>query len=226
MDETHGALTQLRAYLAQHDLPVNTRLPAERELCENLGVSRNELRKALAVLEDNGELWRHVGKGTFIGSRPVVEDLSVAGIAARTNPGEVMRARLIFEPLLAGEAALNATSDHIAEMKLCLKLSSEAKTWRQYESNDNRFHRTISEASGNSVLEALFDQLNAIRRTVVWGRLRDNASSPPPNHHSFVEHNNVLEAIENRDFRAARAAMNKHLTSVYEKQQIKHDSTE
>jgi len=67
-----SALTQLRAYLAQRELPPEARLPPERELSEILGVSRGELRKALAILEGQGELWRHVGKGTFVGARPVL----------------------------------------------------------------------------------------------------------------------------------------------------------
>ena len=82
-DRGESALTQLRALLAQKELPPSTRLPPERELSELLGVSRGELRKALAVLEKQGELWRHVGKGTFIGARPVAEMSSVAAIAAR-----------------------------------------------------------------------------------------------------------------------------------------------
>src|SRR3546814_2540241 len=82
MDQGQGALTQLRAYLAQRDLPANSRLPPERELCDILGVSRGELRKALAAMESNGELWRHVGKGTFIGARPTKEYSDVAAIAA------------------------------------------------------------------------------------------------------------------------------------------------
>ena len=85
-DRGQSALTQLRAWLAQKQLPPATRLPPERELCEMLGVSRGELRKALAILERQGELWRHVGKGTFIGARPVAELSSVAAIAAQTNP--------------------------------------------------------------------------------------------------------------------------------------------
>jgi DNA-binding FadR family transcriptional regulator len=213
-DEAQGALTQLRAYLAQHDLPANAQLPPERELCDLLGVSRGELRKALAVLESNGELWRHVGKGTFIGSRPVEEFESVAEIAAASNPREVMEARRAIEPILAREAALHATSADIAEMRQCLKASRHAATWRQYENCDNRLHRLVAEASHNTVLVALFDTLNAVRRTVVWGRLRSNSSGPPPEHHSFAEHDILVDAITERDLDAAAAAMDRHLHSV------------
>ena len=143
-DRGQSALTQLRAYLAQKELPPATRLPPERELSEILGVSRGDLRKALAILERQGELWRHVGKGTFIGARPVAELVSVAAIAAQTNPAEVMRARLVIEPELAREAALHATADDIEAMRLCVTGARGAETWRQYESWDNRLHRAIA----------------------------------------------------------------------------------
>lgn len=214
MDEADGALTQLRAWLAQRELPADGRLPPERELCEMLGVSRGELRKALAVLERDGVLWRHVGKGTFAGVRPVDEFASIAHIAAQSNPREVMRARLLIEPMLAREAALNATAEHLNEMRRCIRASREAATWRQYESCDNRFHRTLAEASGNTVLTALFDQLNAVRRTVVWGRLRDQTERPPRDHHSFAEHEHILAALGERDQEAAHRAMQAHLLTV------------
>lgn len=213
-DPGQGALTQLRAYLAQHDLPANSKLPPERELCDFLGVSRGELRKALAVLERNGELWRHVGKGTFIGARPVEEFSSIARITGQTNPREVMQARLLIEPQIAREAALNASADDIAEMRLCLKASREAETWRQYENCDNRLHRLVAEASHNSVLIALFDMLNAVRRAVVWGRLRDKPDRPPADHHSFIEHETLVRAIEDRDLDGAARAMRTHLGTV------------
>ena len=84
-----GALTQLRAWLAQRDFSENGRLPPERQLIDILGVSRGDLRKALAALESNGELWRHVGKGTFIGARPVEEPSSIALVAEKSNPLDV-----------------------------------------------------------------------------------------------------------------------------------------
>jgi len=214
MDQGQGALTQLRAYLAQRDLPSNSRLPPERELCDILGVSRGELRKALAVMESNGELWRHVGKGTFIGARPAKEHSDVAAIAALTNPREVMQARLLIEPQIAREAALNATAGDIAELKQCMAASRQAQTWRQYENCDNRLHRAVAEAAHNTVLLALFDTLNAVRRAVVWGRLRDKVDRPPADHHSFAEHERLVRAIEERDMDGASQSMLRHLSHV------------
>ena len=214
MMEGHSALTQLRAYLAQQELPPNTRLPAERELCEILGVSRGELRKALAVLEEHGDLWRHVGKGTFTGARPVEEHFSIVAISSQTNPADVMRARLLIEPEIAREAALNANAEDIQHMHLCLKGSREAQTWRQYETWDNRLHRVIVEATHNALLLAIFDTLNGVRRAVVWGRLRNEATKPPADHHSFADHDLIVAAIENRDLAASANRMRHHLQRV------------
>ena len=107
--ETQGVLTQLRAYLAHAGGLAGARLPPERQLAEELGVSRGTLRHALADLEAEGLIWRHVGRGTFIGNRPVdtVQDLSE--VTRRTNPAGVMEARLSLEPELARLAALHAT---------------------------------------------------------------------------------------------------------------------
>jgi DNA-binding FadR family transcriptional regulator len=214
MEEGHGALTQLKAYLAQFDPAASPRLPPERELCEALGVSRGELRKALAILEQEGELWRHVGKGTFLGARPAQELSSVAVIAHRTSPGEVMHARLLIEPQIAGEAALHASAVDLAEMRQCIRGAEEALSWRHYESWDNRLHRTVAEAARNTVLLALFDTLNAVRRAVVWGRLRDKIDRPPTDHHSFKEHELLVRAIEERDMDGAGQAMLRHLSHV------------
>lgn len=209
-----GALTQLRAYLAQCGLPENAKLPTERELVELLGVSRGELRKALAVLEREGELWRHVGKGTFLGARPHDEASSVAAIAATTNPAEVMRTRLLIEPVIAREAALHATAQDIAELRNCLRGARAARTWRFYESWDNRLHRTVAHAAHNRLLLSVFDTLNTVRRAVSWGRLRPTLKRPAANHHSFAQHDRIVDAIENRDPRAAAMAMKVHLDFV------------
>jgi DNA-binding FadR family transcriptional regulator len=226
MDAGQSALTQLKAYLAQLNLPDNARLPPERELCDTLGVSRGDLRKALALMEAEGEVWRHVGKGTFLGARPPEELSIIADVASRSNPAEVMRARLVIEPLLAGEAALHATGEAIAEMRACLTGARRAESWRQYENWDNRLHRAVAEGADNMVLLALFDSLNAIRRTVVWGRLRINPERPPADHHSFVDHEEIVAAIEDRDVGAATRAMRRHLDTVSRKLMAAYGSAE
>lgn len=211
-----AVLVQLRAWLTRHDFPPGTKLPPERELCDTLGVSRGELRKALATLETEGQLWRHVGKGTFIGSRRV-EVMSLSEIDRVTNPAEVMRARLLIEPMLAREAALNATQDHIEAMAACILRTRSAQTWRQYETADNEFHRLIALATGNRLLLALFDALNGVRRAVVWGALRPDRQKPPEDHHSFAEHDMIAAAIADRNLDGAAAAMYCHLRAVQHK---------
>jgi|SRR6185312_5008646 DNA-binding FadR family transcriptional regulator len=213
-DGGHAALVQLQAFLAQMDVSGETRLPAERELCESLGVSRGDLRKALMVLEKDRRIWRHVGKGTFVGSGPVEETIGISEIAGRTNPADVMRARLIIEPEIAREAALHATLDDIAAMRRSIVHTRDAATWRQYENVDNLLHRQIAQASRNNVLLGLFDVLNAVRRTVVWGRLRSDGAHPPADHHSFADHEHIVDAIADRDMAGAAAAMRLHLQQV------------
>jgi DNA-binding FadR family transcriptional regulator len=219
-NDTHpekGIVTQLRAYLAQTNLPEDGRLPPERELAVALGVSRTELRKALDVLESEGQLWRHVGKGTFMGSRPLDTFADISALARRSNPAEVMRARIVIEPEIARAAAFTATPADISEMRLCLARSRQADSWRQYEGWDTRLHRTIAEATQNSLLLGLFDTLNAVRRAVTWGRLRTAPMRPLPSHHSFTEHDNIVDAIEHRDMAGAANAMRAHLMTVERK---------
>src|SRR3546814_16992788 len=79
-------------------------------------------------MEGNGELWRHVGKGTFIGARPAKEYSDVGAIAALTNPREVMQARLLIEPQIAREAALNATAGDLGALTPCMLASRPAQT--------------------------------------------------------------------------------------------------
>ena len=147
-----GALVQLRAYIAQGEFALNDRLPPERELCEKLGIARAELRKAFAVLEAEGAIWRHVGRGTFVanGQGHGADFQSIAAIAKRTTPQQVMYARLVLEPQLAREAALCATAEHVEQLHdICAK-ARRADTWRQYETLDNRFHSLVTEATQNT----------------------------------------------------------------------------
>jgi DNA-binding FadR family transcriptional regulator len=213
-----AVVAQVRAFIATQLAPGDGRFPPERELAETLGVSRAELRKALDVLEQEGQLWRHVGKGTFLGSRPIDTVADITAMAKRTSPVEVMQARLTLEPEIARLAALHARPEQIEAMQRIIDKTRTIETWREYESWDNRFHRTIAEATQNALLLGLLDTLNAVRRAVTWGRLRPSGrQKPASDHHSFAEHDIILTAIAERDQAAAAAAMRAHLVTVQTK---------
>ena len=131
-----------------------------------------------------------------------------------TRSWSTLPARIAFEPEVARCAALHATAGQVAEMRSCMLKAQQAPTWRQYEQWDNRLHRTIGEASQNSLLLGLLDTLNAVRRAVTWGRLRDTPLRPPADHHSFEEHARIVAAIADRDGAGAADAMRRHLRSV------------
>jgi DNA-binding FadR family transcriptional regulator len=125
-----------------------------------------------------------------------------------------MRARLAVEPEIAREAALHANADDIAEMRLCVGGARGAETWRHYETWDNRLHRAVAKAAHNPLLLSIFDTVNAVRRTVVWGRMRVDGPRPPADHHSFAEHEAIVAAIEERNLAAAASRMRLHLQNV------------
>ena len=209
-----AALARLRGFLSDSGLAHGDQLPPERQLALRLGLSRADLRKALASLQAEGQLWRHVGRGTFVGSRPLDTVGDIAAMARRTHPGEIMRARLMIEPELARLAALNATPAQLDELRSAALKARQSTSWRHYESLDTRLHRLIAEATQNGLLVALLDTLNAVRRMATWGRLRAHPLRPGRDHHSFAEHDCIVDAIANRDLPAAANAMRGHIEAV------------
>lgn len=210
----HRALTKMRTMIQEGDYPLNSRLPPERVLCETIGVSRATLRKVLATLAAEGQIWRHVGKGTFVGSPPAGGLDDLPSIASRSNPAEVMQAREMIEPELARLAALNSSAAEIDEMRHCIRRTKSARNWRTYEMWDNRLHRTVAKAGGNGCMLAVFDMVNGVRRAVTWGRLRRYDLTPEHSHHSFSEHDALVDAIEHRDTDLAAKLMRAHLREV------------
>jgi DNA-binding FadR family transcriptional regulator len=208
-------VARLRSYISDGGFTPGVKLPPERHLTDELGMTRATLRKALGALERDGVIWRHVGKGTFIadGSPQAAND-SMAELGRQLTPFRMMRARMAIEPAIAREAAVNASGDTQMRMQRALERSKAAATWREYEIQDDIFHRTVAEASDNLLLLSLFDQLNGVRRAVAWGNVTRRSALPSPDHSSFAEHDAIAAAIANRDPVAAYESMRAHLRSV------------
>ena len=215
-----GATTASRdafaTWLAGSGATPGDRLPPERNLCEQLGISRGELRKVLTSLEAEGVVERHVGRGTFLrtpDARGNKEPL-VTHLAEITSPHAAMMARLSLEPELAGHAAIHAAPRHLTEARRLADGMRAAANWAEYEQLDAQLHELIAVASGNPLLAELHRIVNAVRVSVVWSKLALPQDGPPADYHSFAEHDDIIEALERRDRIAAHAAMRDHLKSV------------
>lgn len=209
------AVAALRTFIANGGYTPGDRLPPERELMISLDMTRTVLRRALETLENEGAIWRHVGKGTFVAAPagPGVPN-HLSDLIARVSPVDMMRARLSLEPAIAREAALHASEEGVRQILRARDRAVEAPDWDTYEAEDDALHRTIAEATGNVLLLELFDHLNQVRRAVAWNSVIRHSARPPRDHTSFAEHDRIAEAIAARNPAEAHAAMRAHLGSV------------
>lgn len=213
--EREDAIAALKAFIRDGGYQPGDRLPPERELIGSLGMSRNSLRRALEALEHDGAIWRHVGKGTFVAARGIsAAGGALAELSQQVTPVQLMRARVSLEPAIAREAAINASEEAVLRLKACRDRAVNAKDWDEYEAEDDAFHRMVAEATGNILLLSLFDHLNQVRRAVAWNVVVRSSDRPPRDHSSFVQHDEIVAAIEARDPNAAHTAMRTHLGSV------------
>lgn len=196
------------------------RLPAERALAAELRCSRATLRACLATLEQEGMIWRHVGQGTFRGSRPRHMPLRDTLLVEGATPPNLMRARLLLEPQVASEAARHAHAEDIAHLRARVADGRAARDRAACEQADDRFHRALAEATRNPVLIGFLTFLSGTRRRVAWQRewdrtLRRIAPDEFQTLHSD-QHEAIVDAIAAKSPDLAAAAMQHHLNTMQE----------
>ena len=178
------------------------------------GVSRAALRKALALLEAEGMIWRHIGRGTFIGDRPPDEVPGLSAITRATHPEEVIEVRLLIEPHISQLAARRATAANIDAMARAVRRSRSAADMGEFELWDSAYHRAMAEAAHNQLLFGLFEAINAIRQEEIWGRLKEASLTGARKKTYIAQHSDCLDAIRGRDPDRARTLMSDHLGTV------------
>ena len=189
-------------------------LPAERTLCEQLAVSRNVLREALAalgqagIIETRGKLRiAHVGRAraSRVARLPVQPGRDVDPVF---DPMEVRR---ILEPEVASLAAKRASRGAILEMERYVTLMEEgAGRGESLVDYDSAFHVAIAQATGNQTLVALVRALNETLRESRSLSFRPEAAPS----HAISDHVAILSAIREKDPAAATDAMRHHLDRV------------
>lgn len=106
---------------------VGDKLPSERELCEQFGVSRAPVRQALSALEMNGVIYSRQGEGVFVKNTTITNGISASMESA--SPEDIVEARMNIEPLIIKFAALRATDEDIRELRKTIKNGRRNAFW-------------------------------------------------------------------------------------------------
>jgi DNA-binding FadR family transcriptional regulator len=190
------------------------RLPPERVLADELHVGRRSLRRALSVLEEEGQISRQQGRGTFVNAGGGLPTLRIDRILEHTNPLEVMEVRLSVEPVMARLTALRASRCDIDRLSRLAEDTATAREPAEYEAADAAFHRRIAEASRNALFLSLYDTLSASRNDAAWRRLGENAHCYKRQAVYAKFHREIAKAIAGRDGATAERLMYDHLSDV------------
>ncbi|WP_267381416.1 MULTISPECIES: FCD domain-containing protein [unclassified Sphingomonas] len=207
-------LSRFRLFIGREATQEGDKLPPENELAEKMGVSRSRIRRLLKEVEQEGLIWRHVGKGTFVGSRSFVDALPE--LSERITPSEAFEARLLIEPRLAALAAINALPTEIDKMNNCLAQMRATDNHEVWGALDARLHRLVAGAARNTLLLVIYD---AVRQCVpsglkfrIKGLYQGGSTTSTDDEHAAW-----IEAIADHDPPRAERLMREHIESVRER---------
>ena len=216
---------QLLELIQTTQLQSGERLPTERVLAEQMGVSRTALREAIQKLSSRGVLESRVGAGTFVLARaPQWYEQAIAPLAPlmRDDPQyryDVLETRQILEISTAWHAAQRATGKDKEHIRHCfdeLLRHQQSQDAANAARADAQFHLAIAEASHNVVLlrvmhslfELVFSNVMHSRRTMF------TLSSPDTINELTDQHRALMQAILDGDAPQARALIENHLDFV------------
>ena len=203
----------VRRLIERGRLRPGDRLPAERDLATQIGVSRPTVRAGLHSLAALGVVHSRHGSGTYIPDGPPAlrtEPLSFLAALHGFTREEMHEARRILEVGAAGLAAERATPEQLATLADEVAGMFASLAARQvFLVHDVNFHRGVAAASGNPIVAALVEMVSAMyyeRRVQTVARasesdMRDAAEA----------HRRIYQAIKVRDVDGARQHMNAHL---------------
>ena len=202
---------QLRALIGSGEYQTGARLPAERDIAKELGVSRPSVREALIALEVEGWVEIRTGSGIYVLDRPAPGN-SVPAPTTEWGPLELIRARRVVEGEIASMVATQAKRRDFAAMDLAIQsMQKDADRGVVPLEGDRAFHSAIVHACGNTVLMETVQSFWDSRRSPLFVRLGDYFETPKSWQSAIAEHHAILEAMRARDAGAARSAMHAHM---------------
>jgi len=199
---------QLRQSIERGEFEVGARLPPERDLAVQLGVSRPSVREALIALEVEGLVEVRMGSGIYVRQGEPGRERQVSA----EGPLETIRARQLIESELAAIAAQRMKKPQVAGLREAVELmESEVAEGRMPTRGDRLFHVRVAAAADNSVLLRVVSELYDERHNPLFETLGNHFENARSWSIAITEHRAVIEAIAARAPEAARVAMSTHL---------------
>jgi DNA-binding FadR family transcriptional regulator len=205
---------QLRKLIVEGEFAVGSRLPSERDLALQLGVSRPSLREALIALEVEGHIEVRMGSGIYV--CPPVQRERRSDLSGEEGPLELIRAREMIEGEVAYAAAQHGSKQQIAAVEEAYALMmARAEAGIDPLEADRLFHIRLAEATGNSVLVGLVTQLFDARLGPLFERLHSHFDGTRVWQEAIEEHGLIMQALRARNAEQARAAMRRHMDIAF-----------
>lgn len=190
-----------------------TRLPAERTLGEEYGLSRNTVRQALDLLDQYGIIKRRAGSGSVVCYRaetqtnnpaPLVEPenhtLDLDEIGKITSPLELGVVRSIIEPEIVRLAVLSMTSRDIQRLnEIQRKIEQVTVDGEKFSALDDAFRMQIARGTHNPLLIAIYTMVNHVNRTADWAAQRRKTLTPGRIKECRLQNKALCDAISDRE---------------------------
>jgi GntR family transcriptional regulator, transcriptional repressor for pyruvate dehydrogenase complex len=209
--------TKLLDMIAHGELTPGQRLPGERQIAEQMGVSRVSVRAALQQLKTQGFLTAVQGGGTRVLSTAGDMDPALSEMIRIKfdNLYDLAEIRVILESWAARRAAMNASPEQVAEIGRTVVAMAQPSRGKLRATDDVDFHIAIGKAAGSpiymhilSVIRDTLTQMLEFHRHELFDRSEDKTV--------LAQHRAIHRAIDRHDPDAAGAAMTAHLTWVLE----------
>jgi DNA-binding FadR family transcriptional regulator len=208
---------QLRTLILAGEFPAGSRLPSERDLSVQLGVSRPSLREALIALEVEGYIEVRMGSGIYVSDSPPVATPEL-DLSSEEGPLELIQARLALEGEVAAIAARMGRKAQFDAIEQAIdQMECDATAGINPLEADSLFHARVAEATGNSVLVGVVRRLFDLRLGPLFDQLHSHFETSDVWAQAIAEHREVLKALRAKDPVAARAAMQQHMNIAYKR---------
>ena len=206
---------QIKTLISSGEFKEGSKLPPERDLALQLGVSRPTVREAMIALELSGLVEVRVGAGIFVISTQPRLVLAPNSKIKVPSPTELLEARLKVEPINAALAAERFRPELLDDLKTAIdqQITEDAIG----ADADRQFHMIIAEATGNRALAEmtrfLWDQMLSSH---MWKLLIDHAQLKGLYPIILDDHRSLMDALSRRDSESAKSIMETHLVHAQE----------